>query len=567
MSGKPGMKRILSQEYQSKYGAHGNKSWTSGSDAQMVRLVMSASTSNLITPFGDSGAALRRQKSILELTTSKQAADDLKRSVAAAEMQLKVTPLLMACIAIAAAASFLNGYHTSVMNTSETTALPGHTSLQWSLAVTALAVGGPLGSVLGGFMASDSSRGGRSGALVRTTLLYVAGAVALSAGEGLNSLSVVIAARLVLGVACGATTVVVPLYLGELAPPRLRGTFGTATQLAMVTGVLVADIVPVMPIPESLRGAGALFAIAGLVSFIALVAAFIVPLQASPRDIAASTATDAKAKLELLCSRLYGLSRADATTEAELMVFGAEAASDEMLCSPTGSDDSSEAAEARAHLTMCAYILHASQQLCGINAVFYYSTMFLEGVVANPANGTAIIGIVNVIATFAASMVMDRSKRVMMLAISLGGMLASAVVITLALKGFFEAEWVALAGVVGYVFSFELGLGPIPWMVVPEMFDPSRATKAQAGASQLNWCCNIVIGFVFPVLNAQLGAYAFVPFGCVILAAMVFVATTMPETHGKLPEDVLADVIRRRRSRKEPNFAYGAIPTSEMQMA
>jgi hypothetical protein len=97
MSGKGGMKRILSQEYQSKYGARGNKSWTSGSDAQMVRLVMSASTSNLVTPHGDSGAALRRQKSILELTSSKQAADDLKKSVAAAEKLLKVTPLLMAC--------------------------------------------------------------------------------------------------------------------------------------------------------------------------------------------------------------------------------------------------------------------------------------------------------------------------------------------------------------------------------------------------------------------------------------------------------------------------------------
>ena len=62
-----------------------------------------------------------------------------------------------------------------------------------------------------------------------------------------GSMKLLIAARLLVGLACGATTVVLPVYLGELAPPRLRGTFGTFTQLAMVIGILAADLVALVP--------------------------------------------------------------------------------------------------------------------------------------------------------------------------------------------------------------------------------------------------------------------------------------------------------------------------------
>ena len=95
--------------------------------------------------------------------------------------------------------------------------------------------------------------------------------------------------------------------------------------------------------------------------------------------------------------------------------------------------------------------MQVAQQLSGINAVFYYSTTFLAGVVDSPVVGTALVGAVNVLATAVASGLMDDDRRVSMLALSLGGMLFSALVLTAALAGYLANPAWALGGVVAYV--------------------------------------------------------------------------------------------------------------------
>lgn len=79
--------------------------------------------------------------------------------------------------------------------------------------------------------------------------------------------------------------------------------------------------------------------------------------------------------------------------------------------------------------------MHISQQLCGINAVFYYSTMFFEGTISNPLLGTTIVALVNVLATWLAQILMDRCFRKTLLLWSSGGMLVSILFLTLALMG------------------------------------------------------------------------------------------------------------------------------------
>ena len=99
-------------------------------------------------------------------------------------------------------------------------------------------------------------------------------------------------------------------------------------------------------------------------------------------------------------------------------------------------------------------------------------------------------------------------------------MLAGALVLTLALNGSLGNAW-ALAGVGSYVFFFELGLGPIPWMIVPELFTADKVVQSQSAGSQINWTMNVVVGLGFPALNAALGAYAFVPFALVLVATLL----------------------------------------------
>ena len=84
--------------------------------------------------------------------------------------------------------------------------------------------------------------------------------------------------------------------------------------------------------------------------------------------------------------------------------------------------------------------------------------------------GTTLVGAINVVATYVAVKLMDTTGRVSLMLCSVGGMLASSMVVTLALVGFLP-NIVAVFGVMAFVTLFEIGLGPIPWLIVAEMFD------------------------------------------------------------------------------------------------
>ena len=99
--------------------------------------------------------------------------------------------------------------------------------------------------------------------------------------------------------------------------------------------------------------------------------------------------------------------------------------------------------------------------LCRINAVFYYSGLFFDGVIDNPLVGTTLMGAVNVLATAVALLLMDRCGRRTLIMWSSAGMFLSCIVIVLALLNVFS-KTVAIAGVASYVAFFEIGLGPIP---------------------------------------------------------------------------------------------------------
>ena len=121
-------------------------------------------------------------------------------------------------------------------------------------------------------------------------------------------------------------------------------------------------------------------------------------------------------------------------------------------------------------LVISFVVLHAAQQLTGINAIFYYSNSFFVGVIGSPLVGTTLVGAVNVVATYIALQLMESTGRVPLMLWSLGGMLISTVVVTMTLLDYIP-NIMAVFGVMTFVFFFEIGLGPIPWLIVGEMFD------------------------------------------------------------------------------------------------
>lgn len=149
-----------------------------------------------------------------------------------------LTLALTASVLCAMLAAFQYGYHTGVLNVPEATIMASLqlTQSQWACVVSVFCVGGLLGSHVGGVF---SDRIGRKNFLLCNNSLFLLGSLLESLSVNFTTLFL---GRLVLGLGCGGVTVVVPLYLGEIAPAHLRGSLGTMNQFSIVVGILVANL-------------------------------------------------------------------------------------------------------------------------------------------------------------------------------------------------------------------------------------------------------------------------------------------------------------------------------------
>ncbi|CAM9832758.1 unnamed protein product [Discosporangium mesarthrocarpum] len=429
---------------------------------------------------------------------------------------------LMSAVLVAVLLQFLVGYNISVMNAPELVVFPGHTTTEWSLAVSVFAIGGPFGAVLAGRVSNTS---GRRAAIVLNAWIFLAGGLLLTLSPSVRWL---IPARVVIGFASGFATVIVPIYLGELAPPTLRGTLGTLTQFAMVIGILGSNL---MAFPLATKeGWRLLFAVTPALAVVQLLC---LPLIfESPRWLLNRDPYSMEARVVI--KRLRGF-RSDEDLQIEI---------DHILEASSAQKTQHTSAHSRGAvkdlltdpsvriLVVSFVILHMAQQLSGINAIFYYSNSFFDGIIDNPLVGTTLVGAVNVIATYVALHLMDRAGRVTLILWSSGGMLVCAALVTLTLMEIFPSI-IAVVGVMGFVSFFEIGLGPIPWLIVAEMFDAKYVSTAMSVACQINWASNFVVGISWPSINATLGVWSFMPFSIVLLITFVFTWKYQPETAGK----------------------------------
>lgn len=468
------------------------------------------------------------------------------------------TPLIFAVL-VAAMSQFLVGYNTGVMNAPESVVFIGHSTAQWSLAVAAFAVGGPFGANIAAVLADTR---GRRGAILINTWLFLLGGLVQSFAF---NMCFIIGARFIIGFASGISSVLVPIYLGELAPPTLRGTLGTMTQFAMVVGILVSDFFAFPFATESKWRL--LFSVTAITAILQL---FCAPwLLESPRWLLSQNSNSKKARY--IIKKLRGL-RYDHEVDTEVDHFVSAMEAQKVNSSSKSNSGGGGFAEMFADrnvrlLVVSCFVLQMTQQLCGINAVFYYSTAIFDGVISNPLIGTTLVGAVNVVATYIALLLMDACGRRTLLLWSSGGMFLSCIVLVLALMKYLSNTY-ALLAVMVYVTFFEIGLGPIPWLIVAEMFDAKYVALAMSASCQVNWVCNFLVGLIFPYLNKYLGPYSFVPFATVLLLGFIFCAVWLPETQGTTPEELQAMLVEKNASTIYHNMSFaddvvGDKPTDE----
>jgi SP family facilitated glucose transporter-like MFS transporter 3 len=373
---------------------------------------------------------------------------------------------------------------------------------------------------------------GRRYALILNIIIFLTGGCIQTIAP---SLAFVAIARFIVGIATGFSTVLVPIYLGELAPPSLRGAIGTVNQFAFVIGILAADLLSFRFATEDRWRQ--LFSVTVIVTGFQLVLSYFVV--ESPRWLIQKDPNDPRAKHILQKLRGY---ETQEELEHEFSTYAqATKAHDQESESHFSVLAKMMTRSQDRYLFFCIIILHASKKLSGVNAVFYYSTSLFEGIIDDPLIATTLIGTVNVVFTYVALLLMDSCRRKSLILWSLGGMFVACSTLILAQIGIL-GDTMGLVAVSVYVAFFAIGVGPIPWLIVAEMFEAKYVTAIMIFCSQLAWTVEFLVSLVFPSINRVLGEYTFVPFAINLALSYFFVWVALPETQGRTPAQVLVDV-------------------------
>jgi sugar porter (SP) family MFS transporter len=393
------------------------------------------------------------------------------------------------------------------------------------VATSAVLIGATLGAACAGFL---SDQFGRKRVILAVAALFVLGALGSAVAP---SLTVLLAGRVVVGAAIGVASMLTPLYLAEIAPKERRGGVVSLNQFCITFGILLSYIVDYLLAGTAanwrwMLGAGAVPA--------AVLFAGMLALPESPRWLAGEGCMD-EARVAL--RRL----RAGSAVEGEL----AELRTD--LRREGGRLVSWSALFRRGARKpiIVGVALAVFQQVTGINTVIYYApTIFRSAGLSSDSVSilaTAGVGLVNVVMTVVAMNLMDRLGRRPLLLWGLGGM----ILMLLVLAGGFAwgahgaVAYFTVASVAAYVGCFAIGLGPVFWLLISEIFPLAVRGRGMSVASVANWGMNFVVTLVFPPLVAALGsASAFLVFAVLSVCAFIFTWAEVPETRGRSLEEI-----------------------------
>jgi MFS transporter, SP family, galactose:H+ symporter len=163
------------------------------------------------------------------------------------------------------------------------------------------------------------------------------------------------------------------------------------------------------------------------------------------------------------------------------------------------------------------------------------------------------VGVVNVVLTVVAMQLIDRVGRRPLLLVSLAGMALSLFVLGLAfslpqLSG--SLGWIAVASLMVYVGSFAVGLGPVFWLILSEIYPLRIRGRAMSVGTVANWSANLIVALSFLTLTQVLGKpVTFWLYGIVSVASWLFAFFLVPETKGRSLEEIEAHWRAAKRSR------------------
>ena len=400
----------------------------------------------------------------------------------------------------------------------------GLSPAQQGLVVSILLAGAALGAVVSGRLVE---RFGHRRLLMGAGILFTVGAAMAALATGVSML---VAARFILGLAVGAASTQVMLYLSEIAPTQTRGALATVGPLTGTAGILLAYIVG-----YALSGSGAwrwMFAVAIIPSLLLSFGILLAP-DSSRWLVHHGREEDARATLRLIYP--------PEDVEGELRNIGRVARRPGVGLLGLFTD---RAVRRPLLVAACMAIL---QQVVGINTVVYYAPTILRNIGFGASDAiltTCFLQFLALSASVFTARIVDSTGRRPLLMIGAAVMAAALVAIGLImstpLSATSEGHVVAVVSLAVYKMAFSFSWGPLVWVMMPEIL-PHRARGPGMGCATLaNWASNFVVSLLFPIL---LGIGALTVFGVFVgfcAVAFLFTLLVLRETAGVSLETIEA---------------------------
>ena len=430
---------------------------------------------------------------------------------------------------VAALGGFLFGFDTAVISGVEKSiqGLWQLSDVAHGFTVSAALWGTVLGSLVAGWPAEKF---GRRRVLQLIGLLYLVTSLVTALT---SSWTAFVMFRFLGGIGVGASSVVGPMYISEIAPAARRGRLVALFQFNVVCGILVAFLSNYLLYDLGEMAWRWMLGVQALPSFVFLVLVFFVP--ESPRWLL-------KAKRDQEAEKVLGEIGEENPRDAALRIRTS-------LKEGARMGRESLFVPAYRKPIFLAVALAMFNQLAGINAIMYYAPRIFELTgLAKDASllQSTSIGLTNLLFTLLAISVIDKFGRKTLMIIGSLGM-----IVTLGLVSytFFAEDFSGLNVMfylIGFIAFFAFSQGSVIWVYISEIFPNQVRAKGQTLGSFTHWIMAALISWAFPILmerSAMGGAYAFAFFSAMMVMQLFFAWRMMPETKGQSLEQIQSGMI------------------------
>lgn len=449
---------------------------------------------------------------------------------------------LLLITSVSALGGFLFGYDTGVINGAQFF-LSQHFDLD--AAMKGWVVGSALlGCLIGAIIAGPLSiKYGRRKSLIISAIFFTISAW----GSGLpaflpQSVSLLVVFRIIGGLGIGVASMNAPMYIAEIAPPSKRGNLVSYYQLAVVIGFFLVFLSTYfignsLTVEENIEfGWRQMFWSELIPSFLFLGLLFLVPR--SPRWLFL------KGKKE---EAFQVLNKLLSSEEAKLE--GDNIQKSLHLEQNVGGAKINYLSKGILAIIIIGSVLSILQQFTGINAVLYYGADIFEKALGYGKDDVlqqqVLLAFVNLIFTFVAMATIDKFGRKPLIYIGSIGMITGFLILGITLQQQ-SLGILSLIGVLVFIASFAMSMGPVVWVILSEMFPNKIRSVAMSVAVAVQWGANYIVSQSFPMItesevnqsspwNGSLPYFIFIAF---ILVIIVFTYKYIPETKGKSLEDL-----------------------------